>query len=304
MTLKIGIDYGMGWIPDYPDFRDFTQEHTELPSRLKKLGHKPIKDMVSQMGVFRAYEQTLPAKVDLSKWCSPIENQGQLGSCTANAAAGMIEYYERRANGNYIDASRLFIYKVTRTLIHSTGDSGAYLRSTMAAMVLFGAPPEEFWPYNIADFEKEPSAFCFAFAQNYQALQYFRIDPPDVPKKQLLQQIKANLAAGLPSMFGFTVYGSIEQAAKTGKIPYPGTGDQTVGGHAIVAVGYDDSMEIANTASSQKTTGALKIRNSWGTGWGDQGYGWLPYEYVLKGLATDWWTLLKNEWIDTGKFGL
>jgi C1A family cysteine protease len=304
MTQKIGIDLGMGWIPDYPDIRDFTQEHTELPSQLKGLDHKPIKDMVNQIGVFKAYEQDLPAKQDLSEWCSPIENQGQLGSCTANAAAGMIEYYERRAHGRYIDASRLFIYKVTRTLIHSTGDSGAYLRSTMAAMVLFGAPPEEFWPYKIADFEKEPSAFCFAFAQNYQALQYFRLDPPDLPKKPLLQQIKANLAAGLPSMFGFTVYGSIEQAAKTGKIPFPGAGDKPVGGHAIVCVGYDDSMKIVNTASSQETTGALKIRNSWGTDWGEDGYGWLPYDYVLKGLATDWWTLLKNEWVDTGKFGL
>ncbi len=105
-------------------------------------------------------------------------------------------------------------------------------------------------------------------------------------------------------MFGFTVFDSRNQARTTGKIPYPALGDNVVGGHAVVAVGYDDKMKITNTnPGSKRTTGALLIRNSWGT-WGDEGYGWLPYDYVLKGLAVDWWSLLKNEWIDTGEFQL
>jgi C1A family cysteine protease len=104
-------------------------------------------------------------------------------------------------------------------------------------------------------------------------------------------------------MFGFTVYSSYTQAAASGKIPCPTAGEKIVGGHAIVAVGYDDSMKIKNAnPGAVETTGALLIRNSWGTGWGSSGYGWLPYEYVLKGLAVDWWSLLKNEWIETGNF--
>jgi C1A family cysteine protease len=106
-------------------------------------------------------------------------------------------------------------------------------------------------------------------------------------------------------MFGFTVYSSISQADTTGKIPYPTSGEKVLGGHAVAGVGYDDKMKIKNTnPGAEETTGALLIRNSWGTGWGDGGYGWLPYEYVVNGLAVDWWSLIKNEWVDTGMFKL
>ena len=105
-------------------------------------------------------------------------------------------------------------------------------------------------------------------------------------------------------MFGFTVFSSISQAWDDGKIPYPCRGERILGGHAVVAVGFNDEIEIKNMICRSETTGALLIRNSWGTGWGDRGYGWLPYEYVLKGLAIDWWSLLRNEWVDTKKFGL
>ena len=301
---KVIEQSGMGWLPDYPDFRDFTAEQDEVPSALKVLGQKnSVKSMLAKAGVAKPAKLSLPATVDLKAWCSPIEDQGSLGSCTANAGVGMVEYFERRAFGKHIDASRLFLYKTTRNLMHATGDTGAFLRSTMGALTLFGVPPEEYWKYVVADFEKEPSAFCYAFAQNYQAISYYRLDPPGTTPAALLAQIKANLAAGLPSMFGFTVYSSYTQAGATGKIPFPTAGEKIVGGHAIVAVGYDDSMKIKNTnPGATETKGALLIRNSWGTGWGSAGYGWLPYDYVLRGLAVDWWSLLKNEWIDTGAF--
>jgi len=284
---------GMGWLPDYPDFRDYTVEQVSMKAMLTKAG-AAVRRKVS-----------LPTSADLRAWCSPIENQGSLGSCTANAGVGMVEYFERRAFGKHIDASRLFLYKATRDMLHWTGDTGAFLRSTMGAMALFGVPPEEYWPYVVADFDKEPPAFCFAFALNYQAINYYRLDPPGTAKDVLLNQIKTNLAAGLPSMFGFTVYSSYTQGATTGKIPYPTRGEKIVGGHAIMAVGYDDGMKIKNTnPGAAETKGALLFRNSWGTGWGSGGNGWLPYDYVLKGLAVDWWSLLKQEWIDTGAFKL
>jgi len=282
--------YGMGWIPDFPDIRDYT-EKTE-----------GIKQVLEPTGILRGGK--LPPKIDLREWCSPIEDQGKIGSCTAHAGAGVIEYYERKAFGKHIDASRLFLYKVTRNLMKMKGDTGAFLRTTMGAMVLFGVPPEEYWPYTDDEnrFDKEPPAFCYAFAQNYQAVKYFRHDLPGTKPQEVLNKVKIYLSKGHPSMFGFTVYNSIEQADKTGRIPFPSTKERIEGGHAIVAVGYDDEMKIKNRYGKIETTGALLFRNSWGKGWGEGGYGWLPYEYMLKGLAEDFWSVLKKEWVDTGQF--
>lgn len=283
---------GLGWLPDYPDFRDYTPDH------------EAMKPMTRAIGVEQPMKSGLPDRIDLRRWCSPVESQGSIGSCTANAGVGMLEFYEKRAFGKHIDASRLFLYKVTRNLLGWTGDTGAFLRTTMGAMVLFGVLPEKYWPYVVADFEKEPTAFCYAFAQSYQALRYYRLDPPVAPKDQVLGRIKTFLAHKMPSIFGFTVFTSIGQAGAGGTIPYPCPNDGRRGGHAVMAVGYDDNKKIKNRGCDKETTGAILIRNSWGTGWGDKGYGWLPYEFVLKGLATDWWALMKSEYVDTGKFKL
>lgn len=279
---------GMGWLRDLPDFRDFTSETPKIKEMLAKI----------------KFPKAALASVDLTAWCTPIENQGQLGSCTANAGVGLFEYFEKKASSSHIDASRLFLYKTTRNLLGLTGDTGAYLRTTAASMLLFGVPPEKYYPYVIAKFDDEPTAFLYSFADNYRALEYYRYDPPGTPKDELLSAIKKNLGVGLPSMFGFTVYNSISQAADTGEIPFPANGEKVLGGHAICAVGYDDGKVITNASNKKSSKGAFLIRNSWGTSWGSKGYGWLPYDYVLAGLASDWWSLLKADWIQTGMFGV
>jgi len=276
----------MGYLRDLADFRDLGPESDPIAGILKK--SRPL-GAVSTAAI--------PATVDLRQWCSPIENQGNLGSCTAHAGVGLLEYFERRAFGRHLDASRLFLYKATRNLLGWTGDTGAYLRTTMKAMVLFGTPPENYWKYDTTKFDVEPSAFLYSFAQNYQSIRYYRLDPAGVAPAQTLTHVKNFLAARLPSMFGFTVYSSIPNPGD-GKvdIPYPKPGEHVLGGHAVVAAGFDDNRQIGTHK------GALLIRNSWGTTWGDHGYGWLPYAYVEKGLANDFWTLIRAEFVDTDLF--
>ncbi len=138
MTMN-NVNKSMGWHRDLPDIRDYTPEHEKIKPLLKQL------NIPSSAG-----GATLSTKVDLRNWCSPIEDQLDLGSCTAQAGAGLIEFYENRAYGTFINVSRLFLYKTTRNLLGWTGDTGAYLSTTMAAMTLFGAPPEKYWPYTTA----------------------------------------------------------------------------------------------------------------------------------------------------------
>ena len=302
---ETGERVGTGWLPPVPDMRDFTDEHEKVSTILKGI----------KFGSGGRAGAPVPQRVDQRQYCSPIENQGNLGSCTAHAAVGMIEYLQRRSFDHHLNGSRLFVYKTTRNLMGLVGDTGAYIRSTMGAVVLCGVPPEVNWPYTTRTqpgpagertFDDEPPAFVYALGDNYEGEQYFCHDPVSANRltADVLGSVKKYLAVGFPSMFGFYGFGSFDAADVPGGIPYPCPREQAQWGHAVLAVGYDDKLKITNKRCSVTTTGALIIRNSWGASWGDHGYGYLPYDYVRYRLANDFWTCLKAEWVDTGKFGL
>jgi C1A family cysteine protease len=246
---------GFGWKPDSPDDRDY------------------------QLAAPFAPEQ-LPAHVDLTPHMPGVYNQGQLGSCTANAIAALVEYQQHVQKEATGIPSRLFIYYCERVLEHSVNeDAGAEIRDGMKVVAKQGAPPEGDWPYHIAKFAVKPPAKAYADAVKHEALAYKRVT-------QTVQGVQGALAAGHPVVFGFSVYSSFEsdEVAKTGIVPLPDVNnEELLGGHAVLAVGYD-------TASL-----TFRVRNSWGTGWGQHGYFTMPFNYLLdKSLASDLWTLTRE----------
>lgn len=277
----------LGWHADLPDHRDHSPD---VEAIVRPLQQRKLSLMVAKSG--------LKAVVDNRQYCSPIEDQGELGSCTAQAAVGIMEYEMRRNGVPHVDGSRLFVYKTSRKLLGWTGDTGAYLRTAIKAIATFGIPPEEHWPYDPDRFEVEPDPFLYAYAQNFKALKYVRLDPYDTDSKTTLENVKRTLAAGFAAVFGFTVFDNLGSGPAI-EFPDPKK-HKTVGGHAVMAVGYNDNVQIGSGKFATK--GALLIRNSWGSGWGEAGYGLLPYRYVLDELAVDFWTVFNTSWIDEGHF--
>lgn len=270
----------MGWRRDLPDFRDYTDTTPQVQEILSK--SKPL-------AALQGASVRRSAHVDLRQFCAPVQDQGDLGSCTAHAGMGLLSYYQNRTIGHHTDLSRLFLYKVTRNLAGLVGDTGAELRTTMQAIVMLGAPPESYSPYNINVFDNEPTAFLYAMAQDYRGAKYYKLDTSSTPATNL-EKVLTSVASGLPAMFGFTVYSSFPQGNGQPNIPMPQPGDSVIGGHAMDIVGYDDAQRI------------MIVRNSWGSSWGAGGYGYMPYGYVLQGIATDFWNLVQANYVDTALF--
>jgi C1A family cysteine protease len=249
--------HGLGWIPDKPDKRDLIFRPEKVVTPLK-----------------------VPPKTDLRNQCPPVYNQGQLGSCTANALAGAFDFDRNKEGKKFMTPSRLFIYWNERDLEGTVdSDAGASIRDGVKVLVKLGTPPETDWPYNIDKFTLKPPAKAFTDAEKNQALTYQRImRPSNDPTHDML----VCLASGYPFISGFTIYESFEsdQAAKTGIIPMPGPKERTLGGHAIVVVGYNLSKKW------------FICRNSWGGDWGDHGYFYMPFEYLSDPLlSSDQWLI-------------
>jgi C1A family cysteine protease len=248
-----------GWLPDLPDHRDFRYA------------------VVRQA----ALAQAVPPLVDLRAQCPPVYNQGSLGSCTANAIAGAFQFELMKQKLPVFSPSRLFIYYNERVLEgHVKEDSGAQLRDGVKSVATLGVCDETLWPYTISKFAKKPSKSVYTKALKNQALQYTRLN------NTAINELKTCLTSGNPFVFGFTAYQSFEgdAVAKTGVLPMPSPTESVIGGHAVMAVGYDDSKK------------AFIVRNSWGDTWGLKGYFYMPYDYITStDLADDFWTISQVE---------
>jgi C1A family cysteine protease len=249
-------DKGLGWVPDLPDARDH---------------------------LFAAPPPTLtalPKQVDMRPQCPAVYDQGHLGSCTANAIGAAIEFDQMKqqlAAPHPFTPSRLFIYYNERVIEHSVNsDAGAQIRDGIKSVGKQGVCPETEWPYDPTKFAAQPPPATYADAAKYKAISYARIT-------QALTQMKGCLAAGYPIVMGFTVYDGFmsDEVAKTGEAQMPDlTTEHVQGGHAVMAVGYDDAQQ------------RFLVRNSWGTGWGMQGYFTIPYAYLTdRQLASDLWQI-------------
>ena len=248
-----------GWVRDLPDYRDL------LFSDIRKIKGK------------------LPPAVDLRSGCSPVENQLALNSCTANALVGALEFLQIKFNQPHVDLSRLFLYYNERSMEGSVGqDKGARIRDGVKCLKQAGICSEDLWPYDVSKVFTQPAPACYSAAVSHQLIGYYAV--------RSLDDMKASLAEGFPVVFGFAVFAAFEsqQVAKTGILNYPDPSEAPVGGHAILAVGYNDKSQ------------RLIIRNSWSWDWGQHGYFTMPYEYAFGGagkpaLGSDFWTLRKTE---------
>jgi C1A family cysteine protease len=257
--------FAFGWVRDLPDHRDM-------------LYSAPLQHL-----------QQVPPSVDLRpQFPWPPYDQGPIGSCTANAIAGAIQF-DRAKNHQTPDftPSRLFIYYNERAMERTIPvDAGAQIRDGIKSVAKQGSCTEASWPYvptpadpqtnlfpsHSAPATKAPAA-AYHEAGTYKALSYLSV-------AQSLSQMKGCLAAGFPFVLGFSVYENIYDASRNPVTVLPMPTGARIGGHAVLVVGYDDAKQL------------FTIRNSWGPSIQDHGCFYMPYAYATDpNLASDFWTI-------------
>ncbi len=278
--MSIVNPFGVGWQRDLPDFRDYTPEHLQVEQMLQKLKAS------------RSANRRRKTSVDLREYLPEVSNQRRTNASAAHACVALVEYFERRAHGRINPLSTLYVYKSAHDLLGLKSGNGVNLRSSLKVIVRFGMPPEHLWPYREDKVNCEPDAFLHSYADEYRSIIYLRLDNRNSTGQDTLDRVRDFLAAGFPVAFGFPVPRSLTRESD---IPYRPALDASDGGQAVLAVGYEDER-------IRTSKGALLVRTPWGREWGEEGYGWLPYGYVQQQLATDFWTILRSDWLESGEF--
>lgn len=230
--------------------------------------------------------KSLPELIDLRSGIDFVAyNQGDFNSCTAHSAVAIMRFVNRKQNLPFNHPSRMFIYWVERWLERDTDkDDGATMRASMQAMAKYGVPDENNWPYTKVNLYAKPPKALYAEAVQNMVKIYMRVGHRPY-------ELKNCLAEGYPFVFGMMVFDSFvsEQVARTGVMTLPTQKDNVVGGHAVTCVGYNDEKQH------------YIILNSWGPGWGDHGYFYMPYDFMHSDLASDFFTIRQMEGIDENR---
>lgn len=246
-----------GWRPQLPDHRDL---------------------------LFRPGVAPQPNTADLRSLFPAPYDQGDLGSCTANAISGAIQCDMARQKIDDFMPSRLFIYYNERAMEGTVGqDAGASIRDGIKSINVQGVCPETDWPYDVSRFADKPPANCYADATRARSLTYRAV-------AQNAGAIKAALGQSLPVVIGFTVYESFEsdEVTATGIVPMPNPSEKVLGGHAVDVAGVNQTAQPWNGIPP----GYFLMRNSWGSDWGVKGYFFMPFSYLLNpNLASDFWVI-------------
>lgn len=265
-----------GWIPDTPDHRDI------------RFSDYMNAKALTQTETFEHFfcgtpgipPPVRPLLVNLKPGCPPIYDQGDLGSCTAQAIAAAVSFERHRQGLSYFEPSRLFIYYNERALEGTVlSDSGAQIRDGFKTIAQDGVCSEHRWPYLETVWRMKPFFECYDAALHKRTLKYLSVS-------QAASEMQICLMTGYPFVFGVSVYESFEsdQAAKTGVIPMPSKTEDLLGGHALLCIGYNMRARM------------FLFRNSWGASWGQAGYGWIPFEYLENSnLSSDFWTIRLEE---------